>query len=390
MPPFSVVAPFTPAGDQPKAIARAERRAHAGRQVPDAARRHRLGQDDDARQRHRRLWASPTLVLSHNKTLAAQLYGELRQFLPGNAVEYFVSYYDYYQPEAYVPATDVYIEKDASINQDIEMLRLRATSSLMERDDVVIVATVSAIYGLGDPVGVPRSSWSRFGGASGGGAIRSSPSWSRIHYSRNDRVVRAGHLPRPRRFDRDLSGLRRAGGADRALGRRGRADQQDQPAHRPDHRPARPDARSIRPSTSSPSGPPSSARSSVIRAELAERLHELKSAGKLLEAQRLESRTNFDIEMMLEVGTCAGIENYSRPAVRPPGRRAPGVSAGLLPRRLSRGRRTSPTSRCRRSAGCSTATAPGSSRWSSTASGCRRRSTTGRSSSTSSWGWCRR
>src|SRR6187549_147581 len=97
-------------------------------------------------------YGRPTLVLSHNKTLAAQLYGELRQFLPKNAVEYFVSYYDYYQPEAYVPATDLYIEKDASINQDIEMLRLRATSSLMEREDVVIVATVSAIYGLGDPV----------------------------------------------------------------------------------------------------------------------------------------------------------------------------------------------------------------------------------------------
>ena len=97
-------------------------------------------------------YGKPTLVLSHNKTLAAQLYGELRQFLPRNAVEYFVSYYDYYQPEAYVPSTDVYIEKDASINQDIESLRLRATSSLMEREDVVIVATVSAIYGLGDPV----------------------------------------------------------------------------------------------------------------------------------------------------------------------------------------------------------------------------------------------
>src|SRR5512145_2343146 len=97
-------------------------------------------------------WGRPTLVLSHNKTLSAQLYGELRQFLPRNAVEYFVSYYDYYQPEAYVPQTDVYIEKDASINEDIERLRLRATSSLMERDDVVIVATVSAIYGLGDPV----------------------------------------------------------------------------------------------------------------------------------------------------------------------------------------------------------------------------------------------
>src|SRR5207249_2478612 len=97
-------------------------------------------------------YGRPTLVLSHNKTLAAQLYGELKSFLPHNAVEYFISYYDYYQPEAYVPSTDTYIEKDASINEDIDRLRLRATSSLMERDDVVIVATVSAIYGLGDPV----------------------------------------------------------------------------------------------------------------------------------------------------------------------------------------------------------------------------------------------
>ena len=94
----------------------------------------------------------PALVLSHNKTLAAQLYGELKSFFPGNAVEYFVSYYDYYQPEAYVAATDTYIEKDATINDDIDALRLRATSSLMERDDVIIVATVSAIYGLGDPI----------------------------------------------------------------------------------------------------------------------------------------------------------------------------------------------------------------------------------------------
>src|SRR5687768_14128481 len=94
----------------------------------------------------------PTLVMSHNKTLAAQLYGELKSFFPNNAVEYFISYYDYYQPEAYVPSSDTYIEKDSSINEDIERLRLRATSSLMERDDVIIVATVSAIYGLGDPV----------------------------------------------------------------------------------------------------------------------------------------------------------------------------------------------------------------------------------------------
>src|SRR5512144_548898 len=148
---FDLRAPFSPAGDQPRAIAELTAGLARGDKYQTL-----LGVTGSGKTmtlahtiaRH----GKPTLVLSHNKTLAAQLYGELRQFLPKNAVEYFVSYYDYYQPEAYVPSTDVYIEKDASINQDIESLRLRATSSLMEREDVVIVATVSAIYGLGDPV----------------------------------------------------------------------------------------------------------------------------------------------------------------------------------------------------------------------------------------------
>src|SRR5512141_3416750 len=155
-PRFEVVAPFEPAGDQPKAIAELTAGLHRGDRYQTL-----LGVTGSGKTmtlahtiaNHGR----PTLVLSHNKTLAAQLYGELRQFLPKNAVEYFVSYYDYYQPEAYVPSTDVYIEKDAAINEDIEQLRLRATSSLMERDDVVIVATVSAIYGLGDPVEYRRN-----------------------------------------------------------------------------------------------------------------------------------------------------------------------------------------------------------------------------------------
>ena len=150
-PRFEVVAPFQPAGDQPKAI----RELTAGLMRGDKYQT-LLGVTGSGKTMTLAHvianYGKPTLVLSHNKTLAAQLYGELRQFLPRNAVEYFVSYYDYYQPEAYVPSTDVYIEKDASINQDIESLRLRATSSLMEREDVVIVATVSAIYGLGDPV----------------------------------------------------------------------------------------------------------------------------------------------------------------------------------------------------------------------------------------------
>src|SRR3982751_4456707 len=148
---FDLQAPFEPAGDQPKAIAELSRGLERGDRFQTL-----LGVTGSGKtmtmanviKDHGR----PTLVLSHNKTLAAQLYGELKSFLPHNAVEYFISYYDYYQPEAYVPTTDTYIEKDASINEDIDRLRLRATSSLMERDDVVIVATVSAIYGLGDPV----------------------------------------------------------------------------------------------------------------------------------------------------------------------------------------------------------------------------------------------
>src|SRR5512134_975571 len=148
--PFVLQAPFEPAGDQPKAIA--ELTAGLERGDRFQALLGVTGSGKTMTLAHVVAnYGRPTLVLSHNKTLAAQLYGELKQFLPANAVEYFVSYYDYYQPEAYVPSTDMYIEKDASINEDIERLRLRATSSLMERDDVVIVATVSAIYGLGDP-----------------------------------------------------------------------------------------------------------------------------------------------------------------------------------------------------------------------------------------------
>src|SRR5947208_11409954 len=147
---FDLQAPFQPAGDQPKAIAELTTGLERGDRFQTL-----LGVTGSGKtmtmanviKNHGR----PALVLSHNKTLAAQLYGELKSFFPHNAVEYFISYYDYYQPEAYVPTTDTYIEKDASINEDIDRLRLRATSSLMERDDVIIVATVSAIYGLGDP-----------------------------------------------------------------------------------------------------------------------------------------------------------------------------------------------------------------------------------------------
>src|SRR5690242_18204301 len=148
---FQLQAPFQPAGDQPKAIAELLAGLERGDRFQAL-----LGVTGSGKTMTVAnviaQYGKPTLVLSHNKTLAAQLYGEIKSFFPNNAVEYFISYYDYYQPEAYVPTTDTYIEKDASINEDIDRLRLRATSSLMERSDVIIVATVSAIYGLGDPV----------------------------------------------------------------------------------------------------------------------------------------------------------------------------------------------------------------------------------------------
>jgi excinuclease ABC subunit B len=148
---FHLQAPYAPAGDQPRAIAELTAGLLRGDRFQTL-----LGVTGSGKTMTIANvianWKRPVLVLSHNKTLAAQLYGELKGFFPTNAVEYFVSYYDYYQPEAYVPTSDTYIEKDASINEDIDRLRLRATSSLMEREDVVIVSTVSAIYGLGDPV----------------------------------------------------------------------------------------------------------------------------------------------------------------------------------------------------------------------------------------------
>src|SRR3712207_6626206 len=147
---FDLQAPFQPAGDQPKAIAELTAGIERGDRFQTLLGVTGSGKTMTVANVVKNV-GKPTLVLSHNKTLAAQLYGELKSFLPHNAVEYFISYYDYYQPEAYVPTTDTYIEKDASINEDIDRLRLRATSSLMERDDVIIVATVSAIYGLGDP-----------------------------------------------------------------------------------------------------------------------------------------------------------------------------------------------------------------------------------------------
>ena len=317
--PFRVQAPFEPAGDQPRAIAEL---------IAGLARGDRYqtllgvtGSGKTMTLAHVLAAAGrPTLVLSHNKTLAAQLYGELKQFLPQNAVEYFVSYYDYYQPEAYVPSTDVYIEKDASINEDIEALRLRATASLMERDDVVIVATVSAIYGLGDPESYRRHMLRLAAGEERGrdAILRDLVG---IQYQRNDAAFEPGTF-RVRgdtveifpAYDEQAVRVELWGDTVERITKihplTGAAIQ------------AVPRC-AIFPATHFVTERETIHRAvGAIRAELAERLHELRSAGKLLEAQRLESRTTFDIEMMLEIGTCPGIENYSRPiSGKPPGSR---------------------------------------------------------------------
>jgi excinuclease ABC subunit B len=308
-PRFQVVAPFEPAGDQPRAIAELTAGLRRGDRyqtllgVTGSGKTMTLAHVIAA-------YGRPTLVLSHNKTLAAQLYGELRQFLPHNAVEYFVSYYDYYQPEAYVPQTDVYIEKDASINADIESLRLRATSSLMERDDVVIVATVSAIYGLGDPVEYRRLLVSAaVGEAKGRDALLAD--LVRIQYARNDVAFEQGSF----RVRGDTVEIYPAY-AEQAIRVEFWGDTVER-ITKFDPLTGRTfttlDRCAVYPASHFVTQRPTIERAvQAIRAELAERLAELRAAGKLLEAQRLESRTNFDIEMMLEVGTCAGIENYSR------------------------------------------------------------------------------
>src|SRR6476619_2755380 len=306
---FQLQAPFQPAGDQPKAIAELlgglERNDRFQSLLGVTGSGKTMTMANVIAQ-----YGKPTLVMSHNKTLAAQLYGELKSFFPHNAVEYFISYYDYYQPEAYVPVTDTYIEKDASINEDIDRLRLRATSSLMERDDVVIVATVSAIYGLGDPVNyreqmvklakgqkIPRDDILR--------------SLVKIQYSRNDVALERGTFRVRGDTVEILPAYEEQGVRVEMWGDEIERISKINPLTGDTI--ANLDKAAIYPAKHFVTSRPTIERAvALIRAELSERRTELRSGGKLLEAQRLESRTNFDIEMMLEIGTCAGIENYSR------------------------------------------------------------------------------
>ena len=309
MPDFPIQAPYDPEGDQPNAIEELSQGLTRGDRFQTLL--GATGTGKTLTMAH--VIAShgrPALVMSHNKTLAAQLYGELKQLLPGNAVEYFVSYYDYYQPEAYVPATDTYIEKDSSINEDIDRLRLRATSSLFEREDVVVVASVSCIYGLGNPVDY-RSLMFEAQVGDEVGRNEFLRALVAIQYRRNDIAFERGtfrvrgdtvevlpaydeqairiefwgdEVERITRFD-PLTGELIT-----SLDRTAIYPASHYVTHRRTIEEAVP----------------------LIRQELAQQVQHFRDAELLLEAQRIESRTQFDLEMMLEIGTCPGIENYSR------------------------------------------------------------------------------
>ena len=307
---FKLKSDFAPAGDQPEAIQALEEGLTNGEAgltllgVTGSGKTFTIANVIQDLQR-------PTLILAHNKTLAAQLYGEMKDFFPDNAVEYFVSYYDYYQPEAYVPSSDTYIEKDASINDHIEQMRLSATKALLERHDTITVATVSAIYGLGDP-----------------GAYLNMV----LHLDRGDRIEQRQVLRRLAELQYTRNDVELQRGTYRVRG------------EVIDVYPAESDRDAVRvelfddeienlsyfdPLTGEvlkqvprltiyPKTHYVTSRDTVvgaidqIKVELKERLEQLRTANKLVEAQRLEERTRFDIEMMQEMGYCSGIENYSR------------------------------------------------------------------------------
>ena len=319
MMPYELVSPFAPAGDQPRAIESLTQGLGRGERyqtllgVTGSGKTMTMAHVVAAHSR-------PTLVLSHNKTLAAQLYGELKAFFPRNAVEFFISYYDYYQPEAYVPQTDTYIAKDSSINDDIDALRLRATSSLLERDDVVIIASVSAIYGLGDPEAYKRLLVTvEAGSERGRDAILED--LVRINYLRNDVAfergtfrVRGDTIEIFPAYDEQGVRIELWGDTVERISKIDPLTGQTIAALK---------RAVVYPATHFVTERPSVERAvTAIRSELAGRLAELRAQNKLVEAQRLESRTLFDVDMLLEVGRCSGIENYSRHLTgREPGQR---------------------------------------------------------------------
>lgn len=320
---FQLVSPFEPAGDQPQAIEALKQGIANGKQdqvlmgVTGSGKTFTMANVIAELQR-------PALILSHNKTLAAQLYTEFKEFFPHNAVEYFVSYYDYYQPEAYIPQRDIYIEKDASINPQIDRLRLASTSSLVSRRDVIVVASVSCIYGLGSPDDYREMMVH----LSRGEVVDRDEVLSKlvdVQYERNDIEFKPGKF----RVRGDCVEIWPSY-EEFAMRVEFWGDDVDQIAI-------------INPTSGEVISteeemfiypakhfvlPEERVKGAVssIKEELAERLEQLRGQGKLLEAQRLNARTRFDIEMMLEVGYCPGIENYSRPLSG----RAPGSAPDTL------------------------------------------------------------
>ncbi|MFD1317405.1 excinuclease ABC subunit UvrB [Loigolactobacillus zhaoyuanensis] len=307
---FELVSPYQPAGDQPAAIAKLTQGIENGTKAQILLGATGTGKTFTMSEVIKNV-NKPTLVLAHNKTLAGQLYGEFKEFFPNNAVEYFVSYYDYYQPEAYVPSSDTYIEKDSSINDEIDKLRHSATSSLLERDDVIVVASVSSIFGLGDPKEYADHVLSiRVGQAlERNELLRQLVS---IQFERNDIDFQRGRF----RVRGDVLEVFPASRDERALRIEFFGDEVDRIREVDaltgevlgdrDHV-------AIFPATHFMTNDEQMDHAiDSIAAELKTRLAELQDQHKLLEAQRLEQRTNYDIEMMREMGYTSGIENYSR------------------------------------------------------------------------------
>jgi excinuclease ABC subunit B len=307
---FRVQSAFAPAGDQPTAIDSLVDGLESGLAaqtllgVTGSGKTFTIANVVAAVQR-------PTIIMAHNKTLAAQLYGEFREFFPDNAVEYFVSYYDYYQPEAYVPSSDTFIEKDASINDHIEQMRLSATKALLEREDAIIVATVSAIYGLGDP----QSYLSMMLHLDRGDVIDQRDLLRRLaelQYTRNDIEFHRGTY----RVRGDVIDVFPAESEMEAIRIELFGDEVDQIAW---FDPLTGEVlRKVPRATIYPKTHYVTPRETLLEAtehikdELQQRLKQLKDNNKLVEAQRLEQRTLYDIEMIMELGYCSGIENYSR------------------------------------------------------------------------------
>ena len=306
---FKIQSDFSPKGDQPKAINELVEGLKGGAKYQTLLGITGSGKTFTIANVIKKL-KLPTLIMSHNKTLAAQLYGEFKQLFPKNAVEYFISYYDYYQPEAYLPVTDTFIEKDASINEEIDKMRLKTTSSLMSREDVIVISSVSCIYGLGSPDEYKKGTVS----LSRGEIINRREILSNlinIHYSRNDQVLERGNI-RVRgdiieifpAYEKECIRLELFGSEiEKIIKFDILTGEQKENLEKIVIFPAKhfiTDKNTTKRVIKD------------IRNELDERLLELRSNNKLLEAQRLEQRTNFDIEMMIELGYCSGIENYSR------------------------------------------------------------------------------